>query len=112
MKQTTDPDLFEKIVTVAHEHAGVPEDDMRAALDNNKGEIIGMMNGGLAAMDDERARIDGLAEGITDGCPGPLRMRATDKLGRVVTATICGSPIIIMGGHIESVGIERIPPHD
>lgn len=32
------------------------------------------------------------AQQFEAGCPGVLRMRATDKLGYVVTATVCGSP--------------------
>ena len=37
-------------------------------------------------------RIESEALALEDGCPGTLRMRATDRLDYQVTVTICGSP--------------------
>lgn len=107
MDKTTDPAALETFAEQVAEKVGAPLDEVRTTINNHRGDVLAMMNSGLAAISDEQNTINEAIDEITDGCPGPLRMRANDKLGRVVTATVCGSPKIILHDGPEVVTIDR-----
>lgn len=110
MDKSTNPEVFETLAEQLAEGAGAPIDEARSLVNNHRGDLLDMMNGGLAAISKEQRTIDETVDEIIDGCPGPLRMRATDKLGRVVTATVCGSRKIILHDGPEVVTIDRRQP--
>lgn len=63
----------------------------------------GEMNSMLGKIQElSQARVSAL----TDGCTGPLKMRAS-KGGRVITATVCVSPSIPNGSSIEKIDVNR-----
>lgn len=51
--------------------------------------------GELTGLCDESEEVEGGIATMTNGCPGPLKMKAEDpKTGRIYTATVCRSPLI------------------
>jgi hypothetical protein len=55
---------------------------------------------------ERQSEIEQVAQQYESGCPGVLRMRATDKLGYQVTATVCGSPHVRT---VSATGAATIP---
>lgn len=65
----------------------------------------------MDTISDVQSYFEAAALGLEAGCEGVLRMRARDRLGYQVTATVCGSPRIRTWndpGHAASVEFKKL----